>query len=433
MPEDPSQPKPTTETNPEQDRQEQLLANVEAQSADTFSLTDANSTAIPTPQATPSFTSPASEPKGRSKKGLIIGLAVAAVLVVLGGGSAFAYTFWYQNPEKVVADGILSVMNSRTASVDGTMTYTTDDTNVALTLSGRGGMQDGGMVSGQMVMTYKGSDSKLVLEGEGMYAKNGDVYLRAKNLTQTLDKFSQMIADQVVTGYKEQGEEVPKEMLEQMKTSYKQMFQPITDKIDDKWIKISVEDMKETDEKSSEEYKCVQDNTKKIYSDPKTKEQIMSVYGRNAFLVVKEQLGVRDGSLGYVVDIDDAKAKKFGEEIEQLQVFKDIEACSKADDSEGKSEDKTKDETPSAATSGRVELWMDQWSHALTRVKGDVATKADNDEQKMIFDFKTRLNQPFRVVLPEEAMTIDELNKEMESVMGGIFGAEAEADVSSRT
>lgn len=411
MPDDTMQPKQSTDTN-KSNQQEQALANVESQSV--------MSTATDTwgQQNTEGMNSNA-EPK-KSKKGLLIGLIVAGALAVLGGGSALAYTFWYQNPEKVVMDGLVGAMTARTANVDGTVAFTSKETDVTMVLSNRGGMQDGAMMSAKMTIKNKADGSTIELEGDGIYAKNGDVYFRVKNLKQALDKFSAMVVDQMVESYREEGQEPPKEAVEQMRAYMTQTLQPVVFKVDNQWVKVSVEDMKKIDNKSSEEYKCTQEKMKKLYSDKQTIDQIVAIYHRNKFLVVKEQLGIKDGSLGYVVDIDDTKSEGFGKEFEQLPAYKELLACTK---SMAGPEDKKDEKSNGSSTTGRVELWIDQWSHSITRIKGDAAVKAGGEESKFTMNLATRFNQPTRITLPSDAMTIDQLNKEIEGLMETMQGS----------
>lgn len=423
MPEDPSQPKSTTEANEDEER---ALASVEAQNLTTdTSVTNAD---VSSPVLTESSSSGPVQSSRKSKKGLFIGLAVAGTLAVLGGGSAFAYT-WYQNPEKVVADGILSAVYARTANIDGTMEYTTKDIDGILTFSNRGGMQDGAMMSTKLAVKYKEANQSIEIEGDGIYAKNGDVYFRVKKLKSAFDKFVTMAVEQMVKEYKDQGQQIPQQAIAEMQASYKQHFQPLVTKVDNQWIKVSAADLQKTDEQSSEEYKCVQDNLKKLYSDNKTKDQVVAVYQRNKFLVVKEHLGLRDGSLGYVIEVDDAKLKKFNEEFKQTQIYKDLQACSKDDSGDTSESDVIEDRS---SMTGRVELWMDQWTHALTRVKGETTNKVDGEEQKMKLDFTTKFNQPTRIALPEDVMTIDQLKKEIEDVTENMFGSQATSPPASR-
>lgn len=415
MPEDPMHPKPNADTNPDS-QQEQALANVESQNvADTGESTHGQ-------QGMGDLGAPM-QPK-KSKKALLIGLIVAGVLAVLGGGSALAYTFWYQNPEKVVMDGLVGAMTARTANVDGTMAFVSKDADFTMTLSNRGGMQDGAMMSAKMAIKDKTSGSTIELEGDGIYAQNGDVYFRVKKAKQALDTFSAMIVDQMAKSYQEQGQELPKEAIEQMQAYVTQLIQPIVAKIDNQWVKVSVEDMKKVDAKSSEEYKCTQDTTKKLYTDKQTIDQIVAMYYRNKFLIIKEQLGNKNGSLGYVIDIDNGKSDSFGKEFEQLPAYKELLACSKAETETDTKDDAKTDDT---SATGRVELWIDQWSHSITRIKGDATMKVDGEESKFTMDFATKFNQPARVTLPGDAITIDQLSKEMEDILDTVSGSEQES------
>lgn len=419
MPEDPSQPKPATKQNEEQDRQEQELANVEAQdSPQTSPDTSVSSSGASTPSFGQYVSSQSSSKK--SKKGLIIGAIIAGVFAIFGGGSALAYT-WYQNPDKVVADGLMSAIHARTATMNGTVLYTSKDTDVSIALDSRGGLEDGGMMSAKLSFTSNERKITIDLEGEAVYAQNGDVYFKVSKVKQAFDKFLNVMVDQMAAEAQKEGQKISKAEIDQGKAMYRQLFEPVVLKVDNQWIKVSVADLEKTNKESSEEYKCVQTQLKKLYNDKKTKDDMMGIYQRNKFLVVKEQLGVRDGNLGYVIDIDEAKSKKFGEEFEQSQLSKDIKACSKSEDDKSEKDDSASGESNSSMK-GRVEVWIGQWNHVLAKVKGETTSKVGDQEQKVTFDFSTKFNEPTRVTLPQNAMTIDQFNKEIESVTGSMLG-----------
>ena len=123
---------------------------------------------VPLPQPTPSIVSPPPAPQEpqdpvnpvvapvpqqvvtspkKGKRGLLWAIVALVIVVLLGGGSALAYNFWYQNPNKVVSDALLHAVTAKTVSMTGTLDMSTKDYKVKLEVSGKNSLEANSQVA----------------------------------------------------------------------------------------------------------------------------------------------------------------------------------------------------------------------------------------------------------------------------------------------
>ena len=80
----------------------------------------ANIPALPVPPVVPieptGLSNDTPSPKPKKRKLLLIGALIVGVSIVLGGSSAAAFTFWYQNPDKVLGDAFVQAIRSKTVT-----------------------------------------------------------------------------------------------------------------------------------------------------------------------------------------------------------------------------------------------------------------------------------------------------------------------------
>jgi len=134
------------------------------------------------------------------------------------------------------------------------------------------------------------------------------------------------------------------------------------------------------------------------------------LYKKNPFIVVKEQMGVKDNLIGYKLNLDQAKATAFSKALEETQVYKDLMACSPSG-----SVAPTPKDTPSidsAVTDSTVyTVWVDQWSHELksVQVAGESGEGSDkttyNGTVNLAYDPNVAIDVPTDVIDFEEFMT----------------------------
>lgn len=361
------------------------------------------------------------EPKKKSKKWLIMGVIVA-ILAILGLGSGAAYAFWYQNPDKVIGDSLVNAITARSVVATGTMKYESGDVTTNIAMDSKNSHEKGSTLNATISIKPKDM-AEMKFEGESMYDVNGDVYFKAKNLSSILDTTINLVIEEQVKEAAKESIKVTEAEKKQIRTLYTNMFGPIVKKVDNKWVKISVNDMESFSKEFAEEYKCAQNVMKKLSNDAKVATELSDIYAKNKFIVVKENLGTKEGSMGYVIDVNKDTAKNFGKAIEGTAFYKELKACSK--NATTSSPDEIVEDTK--ISNGRTELWVEQWNHHITSFKSAATLKEEGAETKWNMDVTTKFNTTVDVTAPKDTISLKDLTAELQSLFLQ-FGAPAVTD-----
>ncbi|MDB5186797.1 MAG: hypothetical protein JWM07_269 [Candidatus Saccharibacteria bacterium] len=314
----------------------------------------------------------------KSKKGLIISL-IATALVLLGAG--LAYVYWYQNPNKVVSDALMNAITAKTVAYTGTVT-TVGTTKLNVTLNGDMN-SDGGTLNAKFA--FDADDQKYALDGNAVFDAKNDLYVKVQNI------------DGLVNNYRRA---IPADS--------QMLFDQIIDKIDDKWVKISSEDLKSYDIDLAKTRKCTNDAARKIQDDASTKNELTNAYKKHPFITIEKSLGAKDGSLGYELSSNQEVAKSFAKEYKNSELYKTLVKCDsslamKDDDIVKKAEEKTGDKT-------NVQLWVDRWTHQITKV----SVKNDNNKDQTVnVAIEPKFNHPVKITTPKESTTLEQLQQDV--------------------
>ncbi len=401
---------------------------------------EANEQLMPSPLPLAASQPFAEDKPKKSRKALLIALIVILILAV-GGGSWAAYALWYQNPEKVLLDGFTNAYKAKSSVLTGNVNFESEDTKLALTFGSNQDKNSG--TSGSAKATFTDKDgNKFTFEGETLTDKESTVYFRVKNLKAGYDKMVDSYVQKQIEEYGSDGsmEMTPAEeaqLKQEVKKFYDGLINPIITKIDNRWIKVSVADLKEINAESGKEYECTQNVMKKAMNNHKIAGQVVDVYKKNKFVIFKENLGIKAGSIGYVIDIDDEKAKQFGEGVKKLDIYKEFEGCTKKSDKSssgsGKNDDKV-DQPSTSQTTQRMEIWVDQWSHEVTSLKATATNTEDKKTQKFDMNIATKFNVPVTIDVPKDTMTLKELSAELQQIFSTFSGSsQSSASGSSET
>lgn len=358
--------------------------------------------------------SPVQPPKDTSKKKLVIILIVLAV-VLLGGGAAAAYKFWYQNPEKVLGDSVMNLL-TRKGSVanDGSLDYKSQEVNIDATLSGSGTRDLYGSTATIKFTPQQGAfkDKEFTLKGDAVYRQDGTAYVKASNVSALLDSYADLYVEQMVSTYKEFGVTYNESERKELRAQIVESMKPIVSKIDGQWIKISAKDLSGDDADAGKQYECVVNAANGVTDKSKLRE-LSNLYAKNKFVVIKKELGSKDGSLGYEIDFDKTKAKEFGKQAENTALIKAFNDCNK--DKSTESESKTTDESIDKTKVTSFQVWVSRWSHQLTRVVYEAESTDAADKGTFKADLKLDYSKKAEVVEPKDAKSIKEVIESFES------------------
>lgn len=348
-------------------------------------------------------------PKKSGKEKLVIAGVIIAVLALLGGGAAYAYFGWYQNPDKVVTDGLVNTLSSTPGSVKMNMSYKAGDTNVSLSVDAKGNDK---IADATLNLEYASGEQNVSLKGTAnmIATDSGTVYLKLNNVRDLAGKAVDALVESQAAQYMQFGFNLTEAQIAQQKQATLTQLEPVITKIDNKWIKFSADKKSST----SEDQKCVHDAFNKLQTDRATRDEIGKVYADNKFVIIKEQLGLKDGSYGYVLDLEREKAKSFGKAAESTQFAKDLKKCSDSPTSSGSSRDNSDN-----FENTRVELWVSQWSHQITGLKVETTYTEGSEPGELTFDMTIGYDKAGKITEPTDAVDAETLMNDLYSVGGG--------------
>jgi hypothetical protein len=135
---------------------------------------------------------------------------------------------------------------------------------------------------------------------------------------------------------------------------------------------------------------------------------------------------MQDGSMGYQLEFDKAKAKDFSKALESTKFGKKVKACDPSAFKEDSAADTT-DSTPQPAT---VKVWVSQWGHEFTKLEIS-NTNLDGDKDASVnLTLSPTLNQTVDIKAPTGPKSFDEISRELESLFGGMGGTTSDSSLS---
>ena len=343
-------------------------------------------------------------PGKNKKKKIIVTSIIAGAIIVLGLGGYLAYALWYQNPQNVLGDAISHALNAKTASYKGTVKIDSKDVKVAIDLDGSG-VDTTSNTNAKITITTMGKDFKV--NGSVLTDKDGNLFFKVGNLRTLLDQY----------------------LAESGMAATETPFDNLIAKIDNKWIRVSADDLAEFSKETSDKQKCFSTTLKKLNTDKATKEEFTKIYQKNTFVVVNKTLADRTiggvDSLGYELSLSKDKTKSFIEAVNNTQLVKDLQKC----DSDFKldANDITKDMSTDP-TKDTIEVSISRWSHEFTQVKAEGKDEDDSSATGTIV-IEPLFNKDVKIDAPSDYLTLKQLQAEIESAMGGFQEAmQASAD-----
>lgn len=359
---------------------------------------------------------PMGMPPKKSKKGIIIGSVIGGLVVLIGASSALAYNLWYQNPDKVMADAVGNILSGENTKGSST---------VVLAMNGNGvegelkidAKSDDKIAMGAINLSLSMKEPAVTLKDiklDVVASSDGDGYIKINDADKIIDQALTAYFEYMAKSTSQYGGAIdtPVQVADQKK-AITDMLDPVVKRINNQWIKFPNEgDATEI----SKEQQCTTDAIKKFQSDKATSNELTKTYIDNKFVIVKEKLPVKDGSLGYVLDLDTTKAKSFGTALENTKFAAELKKC--GDSSTLSTDTDSVSKNPFKDT--RVEIRIDRWSHKITGVSMDAKLKdangaPDTYSLKSTFDYKKVEN----LSAPKDATDYRDLQKEIEKMMSG--------------
>ncbi|HSW91850.1 MAG TPA: hypothetical protein VLG09_04345 [Candidatus Saccharimonadales bacterium] len=335
----------------------------------------------------PPFTQPVAPKK--SKKRLVI--ILAAILTLLLGGGVSVYALWYQNPEKVITDGVLHAIQAKSMEYTGTLSMETGTYKTKVEITGAD-VSDAHRVAVKMTIPEPFSGDEIPFDGEGVFDAKGDLYVKVKNVDQMISPYRGFFG-----------------------TAAQKSLDKIITKINNKWVKISATDLAGLSQVASKTQTCTAEVIKKYANDSSAVSEITDAYKKNRFIIVDQNLGTKDGSLGYTMKSDETKAKAFVEAVKTTKIYTAIHECDNSFTLNSYDVTIAPDDTNSTA---HAEIWVSQWTHQITKIStsATIPNGDDTPESKIGTNFEPRFNTGVAISAPEASTTLGELKADIEKL-----------------
>ena len=370
--------------------------------------------------AQPVFTPP---PKpGKKKK--IIGLILGVVGLLIIVSAVLLYFVWWQSPNKMVTDALLSVVTAEKMNNTGTLVIEAPSSDVKMTITTKGTTNNGALSGDATVkLEVEALDEDVVFDVHGVASDDGVLYVKIDKLRETVDTVIDAIIKQQTQQYRDQGmtesdiaqvEDVAKQQVSSMFS-----LDTLIPKVDGQWIRIASDDLED-----NEEAQCTADVMKDIQKDKEVTREVMAIYDANRFIQVKDKVDAKDGAPGFRLTGDRDKAQAFMSEFKKTETAGRLLKC---DSTIFDSVDDALKETDSSSNADiDFVIWVDRFSHKLKSLQLDVTSKEDETKVSATYDFE--IGQANEVVVPSDARDFKDVYDDITSSIQDSYGVNASTD-----
>lgn len=361
-----------------------------------------------TPNVTPapqpiSTVQPVTQPPKSSKKRMIISGVILAVLLLLGIGAFLGYNYLNNKPEKVLADALTNTMSDivekKPASTIGQLVFESKgDTPVKATIA-FDGKYSGENSQGSAELTVDFSGKTYNIKTSAVVFGEEEVYFKIENLKRT-------IAD-IINSRPELD-------------SYSEVIDPLISKIDNRWIRITKDDLKDlgmADEQTVDKCSNALQNIKLSKED---KKQLKKLFKENQFIIASETLQSEtvadESSFHYKLDFNNSAAENFAKQVISLKSFEGVKNDCGIDEEDIEDGFKQGSETSQRNNEPKpvVELWVGKNSRRPTKFR----VSANNKEVVVDFDTQVKFSdQTVNIEKPSSSVSIKELQAEFEKLV----------------
>lgn len=330
----------------------------------------------------------ATQPAKKSgKKWLPLAIAGGALLLMGGGASAY-YLSVYQNPEKVIYDAYVNLVSAKTMQLSGNVDFEMDSINglklKSISYESKSDSAPGAQLDLKANLVVMSSD--ITVGGKGMFTDNGDLYFQLNGVK---DSFKTLMKTMGST------QDVPAE------------YYAALEKLENQWVKVVNEDIKKGSEELAKVYQCTIDASKK--NKDSDNKDLIAAYEKYQFVQKKEDLGYKDGNVGYKLNFDEAKFKDFSKAVEETQYAKDLKDCTKdLEETDMTAFDDDGMDNPKVDSNSSVSVWIDQWSHKLKKVEYSAAGEISDYKLGAKGEVNVGYDEKAKVVAPSDSISLDE-------------------------
>ncbi len=381
-----------------EDQNQQSAPNVEQQPVPVGPYPAPESPPVQPPSSVVSQVNPL--PK-RKKMKLFIILVLLAIVVVSGGALAATYVYMNNKPEKVLADALSNTINDtlegKPTTTLGSVVFESKGAQAAKVT-----VKFDSKISGEN--SSASADATVAYEGKTYSLKtstavfgDSEYYFKIENLKKTVGS--------IVTAQPAIG-------------TYVAPMDPIITKLDNNWVKVTKEDLKQFSGTGEQDFDKCTEAVKNLKISTPDQKQLKKLFKENQFIVASENLKIEaiegEKSFHYKLDFNNAAAEKFAKQVIAMESFKTIKADCEINEKQIEEGFKqAKDSSKSSKIKPVIELWVGKASRRPTKLR---VSAHDKD---VTLDFNTQVKlgaSGVDIQKPSSFITVNELKTEFEKL-----------------
>ena len=317
----------------------------------------------------------------------------------------------------IIADAITRAFQSEKLETTGTVTMSSDAFDMTLTLAS---LTDGANESADITIGVAADrlPSDLEFRLSGVYSQEGTLYVRAGGIEKFVNSLVSELVSRQVTAIGASEQEMTledraslKQYAAQVEAQIRQMIDPIIQKVDNQWLRVSEDTLRDDNEVAA----CMLEVIDRMKTDAGLQQELVAAYRRHNFLIIKHEAGTRDGSTGYEMALDGPELKSkldgFSAAMKDTELARLIRGCDVADDESDIGADA---ESADDQVARKLIIWVSQDARALTGLDLEIQNGDFGSVTKL--QFNDRATQS--VSVPTDAREADEVIKEIQENFG---------------
>ena len=272
-------------------------------------------------------------------------IVVLAILILVGGGAG-AYAFWFQSPQHVVSDTMTNLLSGDVpTSADITLSSDSElapgtPVNIKLknlAIDAKTSKDANAAANASLTIALNGRD--YTVDAKVIATRSGDAYFQINNVKELIQKFLKDFAG------------------DSSSIDLSSAFTSSLDKLQNKWVKISADT---SENANNNPMQCMMDTLNKHLAMGGS-NVLSEAYQKHPFIEAEHQVASRDGNLGFEVTIDQDKAKQFNSELKDSDLAKELQKCNTGDSASSSSANENlKDDVDGTAT-----IYVSRFAHRL--------------------------------------------------------------------
>lgn len=346
-----------------------------------------------------------------NKKSLFICFALALIVLLSGGGAFAFYTYQNNKPEKILADALANTVSSfsekSSSATLGSLTYEYKGDQTAKVKIAFEGRATGESGEGSADITIDFAGRTYSVKASAVVFGEDEVYFKVEKL--------KALVDQLLSNNPEVAD-------------YGEYVNPIVAKVDNRWIKVTKNDIGKLSGADKDEVDKCTEALKSLRVSKDDSVQLKKLFKENQFIVVSEKLkneaAANENSFHYKLDFNNAAAEGFAKQVITLESFKDITKRCELDEkkiAEGFKD--AKDGAAKEASKPVVELWVGKKTRRPTKFR----VSADDKDVTVDFSSEFRLGaEDVLIEKPKTSVSITDLKEEFERIMPSATSAQAD-------